>query len=135
MTVAELERWAIQRQWNPHRLNWLHLYLRRFTIIPSSPDLCRRWAEVMVAAQSVGRRIECAAARIAASAFVILRATDYAQSLRLRRGSRSDACIAPDVNRGQIHDSVHHLYARGCSKQCLQSPPAQACFAAHPVSE
>ena len=31
MTVAELERWAIQRNWNARRLNWLHLHLRRST--------------------------------------------------------------------------------------------------------
>lgn len=54
MTVAELERWAIQHRWNPQRLHWLHLYLGRFTIVPSSPDLCRQWAEVTVAAQAAG---------------------------------------------------------------------------------
>jgi predicted nucleic acid-binding protein len=68
MTAAELERWAIQRKWNAPRLHWLHLYLRRFTVVPSSPDLCRAWAEVMVAAQAAGRRIECADAWIAATA-------------------------------------------------------------------
>ena len=50
MTVAEVERWAIQYRWSEHRIRWLHLYLRRFTVVPSSPDLCRKWAEVMVAA-------------------------------------------------------------------------------------
>ena len=67
MTTAELERWAIQYRWSEQRLHWLHLYLRRFTVVPSSPDLCRKWAEVMVAAQAVGRRIECADAWIAAT--------------------------------------------------------------------
>jgi predicted nucleic acid-binding protein len=52
MTVAEMERWSIQRNWSEHRLEWLHLHLRRFTVVPSSPDLCRKWAEVMVAAQA-----------------------------------------------------------------------------------
>jgi hypothetical protein len=33
---------------------------KRFTVVPSSPDLCRKWAEVMVAAKADGRRIECA---------------------------------------------------------------------------
>jgi tRNA(fMet)-specific endonuclease VapC len=51
-------------------LHWLHLYLRRFTVVPSSPDLCRQWAEVMVSAQAAGRRIECADAWIAATALV-----------------------------------------------------------------
>jgi predicted nucleic acid-binding protein len=56
MTVAEMERWALQYRWSAQRLRWLHLYLRRFTIVPSSPDLCRKWAEAMVAAQAAGRR-------------------------------------------------------------------------------
>jgi predicted nucleic acid-binding protein len=55
MTVAELERWAIQRNWNAQRLQWLHLHLRRYTVVPSSPDLCRAWAEVTVAAKAAHR--------------------------------------------------------------------------------
>ena len=70
MTVAELERWAIQRKWNEQRLHWLHLYLRRHTVVPSSADLCRNWADVMVAAQAAGRRIECADAWIAATSLL-----------------------------------------------------------------
>ena len=34
---------------------------------PSSPDLCRQWAEVLVGARAAGRRIECADAWIAAT--------------------------------------------------------------------
>ena len=36
----------------------------------SSPNLCRKWAEVMVAAQAAGRRIETADAWIAATALL-----------------------------------------------------------------
>jgi len=68
MTMAELERWAIQYRWGEHRLHWIHMYLSRFIIVPSSPDLCRKWAEVMVAARAAGRRLECAYAWIAAAA-------------------------------------------------------------------
>ena len=70
MTVAELERWAIQRRWNAQRVQWLYLYLQRFTVVPSSPDLCRQWAEAMVAAQAAGRRIESADGWIAATALL-----------------------------------------------------------------
>jgi len=70
MTVAELERWAIQYRWSAQRLHWLHLYLRRFTVVPSSPGLCHQWAEVMAAAQAGGRRIEVADAWIAATALL-----------------------------------------------------------------
>jgi len=57
MTVAEVERWAIQYGWSEHRVHWLHVYLRRFTVVPP-----RKWAEVMVTSQAVGRRIDGAAA-------------------------------------------------------------------------
>ena len=70
MTVAEMERWAIQYRWGEHRLHWLHLYLKRFTVVPSSPDLCRKWAEAMATAQAAGRRMECADAWIAATALL-----------------------------------------------------------------
>jgi predicted nucleic acid-binding protein len=70
MTVAELERWALLYKWSPQRVHWLRLYIARFTIVPSSPDLCRKWAEVMVAAQAAGRRIETADAWIAATALL-----------------------------------------------------------------
>lgn len=110
---SRLERWAIQRQWNPQRLHWLHLYLWRFTIIPSSPDLCRRWAEVMVAAQAAGRRIECADAWIAASALLY--------SAPLITHNRADYVGVPGLTlishqtkvNGQIHDLLHHIHARG----------------------
>ena len=70
MTVAELERWALQYRWSSNRLHGLRLYLERFTVVPSTEDLCRRWAEVMVVAQAAGRRIESADAWIAATAFL-----------------------------------------------------------------
>src|SRR4051794_20988161 len=79
MTVAE--RWALQYRWGEHRRHWLYLYLGRFTVVPSSPDLCRKWAEVMVAAQAAGRRIECADAWIAATALL------YAVSLLRTTGA------------------------------------------------
>jgi predicted nucleic acid-binding protein len=68
MTVAELERWTLQHRWSEQRLHWHRHYLSRFTVVPSSPDLCRKWGEVMVGAQAAGRRIECADAWIAATA-------------------------------------------------------------------
>ena len=68
MTVAEIERWVLQYRWGDQRVQLLRTFLQRFTVVPSSPDLCRRWAEVMVAAQAAGRRIETADAWIAATA-------------------------------------------------------------------
>ena len=48
MTVAEIERWALQYRWGKQRIQLLRTFLRRFTVVPSSPDLCRKGAEVMV---------------------------------------------------------------------------------------
>jgi len=39
-------------------------------VVPSSPDLCRKWAKVMAGAQAAGRLIECADAWIAATALL-----------------------------------------------------------------
>jgi tRNA(fMet)-specific endonuclease VapC len=68
MTQAELDRWAIQSKWGEARRRWLRLYLERFVILPYRRRLCTIWAEVTVAVQSRGCRIECTDAWIAATA-------------------------------------------------------------------
>jgi len=70
MTVAELDRWAIQSKWGEARRNWLSRYLEPFAILPFNRALCMKWAEVTVAAQGRGHRIECADAWIAATALL-----------------------------------------------------------------
>jgi predicted nucleic acid-binding protein len=70
MTVAEIERWVLQYRWGIQRTQLLRTFLQRFTVVPSSPDLCRKWAEVMVTAQAPGRRVESADAWIAATALL-----------------------------------------------------------------
>ena len=70
MAVAELERWALESNWGDQRLERLRRRMKRFSVIPSSEDLCRKWAEVMAQAQASGRRIECADAWMAASALL-----------------------------------------------------------------
>ena len=64
MTEAELERWILQANWGAER------YIKRFVSVPSSRALIVKWAEVMVMAQRVGRRIEVADAWIAATALL-----------------------------------------------------------------
>ena len=68
MTLAELDRWAIQSKWGPARREWLRLHLEWFAPLPYSRRLCTMWAEVTVVAQARGCRIECADAWIAATA-------------------------------------------------------------------
>jgi predicted nucleic acid-binding protein len=67
MTVAELDRWAISRDWGPPRMAALEGFLRRFALLPFSRELCRRWAEAMDGARRQGRPIQTADAWIAAT--------------------------------------------------------------------
>jgi len=71
MTVAELDRWALSRDWGPTRIAALERYLRRFVLQPFDRDLCRRWAEVMDGARRQGRPIQTADAWIAATALLL----------------------------------------------------------------
>ena len=64
MTVAELERWAIQSKWGDARRNRLNWFLQPFAILAYDR------AEVMVEAQARGFRIEGADAWIAATALL-----------------------------------------------------------------
>lgn len=70
MTIAELQRWALNRRWGERRRADLDRYLRGFTVHHSDEDLCRWWAAVMVDAQRKGRRIEVADGWIAATALL-----------------------------------------------------------------
>jgi tRNA(fMet)-specific endonuclease VapC len=54
MTLAELEQWTAVRNWGPRRRQELLNYLRRYKVEHSSPELCRRWAEVSDGARRAG---------------------------------------------------------------------------------
>jgi tRNA(fMet)-specific endonuclease VapC len=68
MTVAELDRWALSRDWGPVRMAAMERHLRRFVLYPFDRTLCRRWAEVIDGARRQGRPIQTADAWIAATA-------------------------------------------------------------------
>ena len=68
MTLAELERWTIERRWGPSRTIELAQYLTNYVILPINRELCRKWAEVSTATKRKGRPIQTADAWIAASA-------------------------------------------------------------------
>jgi tRNA(fMet)-specific endonuclease VapC len=89
MTLAELDRWIIQSQWGAARREWLRLYLQKFGLLPYGRRLCTLWAEVTVAAQSRGCRIECADAWIAATAL--------RHNLPLMTHNRSDYLGVPNL--------------------------------------
>lgn len=68
MSLAELERWTLARGWGARRRQDLLNYLRRYLIEPSSPDLCRLWAEAMDSARRAGKPILTGDAWVAATA-------------------------------------------------------------------
>ncbi|MGH9800131.1 MAG: PIN domain-containing protein [Blastocatellia bacterium] len=71
MTLAELERWTIARNWgNRKRADLLRLVKQRFTVIESNHALCRQWAQVTEYVKKTGRVIDTADAWIAATALL-----------------------------------------------------------------
>jgi predicted nucleic acid-binding protein len=70
MTVAELDRWALEAHWGEARCQRLREYLEHFVVLPYNRELCAKWAEVTVEARCRGRRIDCADAWIAATALL-----------------------------------------------------------------
>ena len=70
MTLAELDRWVLAARWGEARRKKLREYLEPFAILPYDRALCTKWAEITIAAQSCGRRIDYADAWIAATALL-----------------------------------------------------------------
>jgi len=57
MTVAELDRWSIQRRWGATRQAQLAAFLAQFVLVLPDRAQCRTWAEVMDGARQQGRPI------------------------------------------------------------------------------
>jgi tRNA(fMet)-specific endonuclease VapC len=68
MTLAELQRWSLERDWGQRRKLELAEHLSHYVVLPVNRELCSRWAEVSFAANRKGRPIQTADAWIAASA-------------------------------------------------------------------
>lgn len=68
MTVAELDRWALERGWGAARRARMERHMSNFVVRPFDRDLCLRWAEVTDGARRKGRPIGVADAWIAATA-------------------------------------------------------------------
>ena len=68
MTVAELDRWALERDWGEARRTRMERHLRNFVVYPFNRSLCLRWAEAADSARRSGRPIGVADAWIAATA-------------------------------------------------------------------
>jgi tRNA(fMet)-specific endonuclease VapC len=68
MTLAELDRWSLERAWGQRRKLDLAQHLTRYVVLPVNRELCGKWAEVSFAAKRKGRPIQTGDAWIAASA-------------------------------------------------------------------
>ena len=68
MTLAELERWSLERGWGQSRKLELAQHLTRYAVLPVSRELCAGWAAVTTAAKRKVRPIQTDDAWIAASA-------------------------------------------------------------------
>lgn len=68
MTVAELDRWALERDWGEARRARMERHLTNFVVRPFDRSLCLRWAEATDGARRKGRPIGVADAWIAATA-------------------------------------------------------------------
>ena len=70
MTVAELHRWGLERNWGIRRQTELTDYLEGYVVYGFDRLLCRKWAEVTDGCRRKGRTIQCADAWIAATALL-----------------------------------------------------------------
>ena len=68
MTVAELEYWALEREWGAARRSGLRQFLDAFLTRPVDRTLCEAWAAIRVEARRAGQPIGHADAWVAATA-------------------------------------------------------------------
>jgi predicted nucleic acid-binding protein len=84
MTVAEVERWPMERHWGLARRADFARHLARYVVLPVSRELCVQWAKVTFSVRRLGRPIQTSDAWIAASAIyyevplITNNAADYA---------------------------------------------------------
>lgn len=70
MTVAELDRWVLERNWGESRRQRMEEHLGNFVVYPYNRQMCGKWAEVSDGARRRGRPVGVADAWIAATALL-----------------------------------------------------------------
>ena len=71
MSLAELRRWALERNWGEDRRQRLENYLTRYLVLHSDDLMCNHWAQAMQSARLHGRPIAPSDAWIAATALLL----------------------------------------------------------------
>jgi tRNA(fMet)-specific endonuclease VapC len=70
MTIAELDLWAVTRNWGMKKREERALFLSPYIVIESSRELCRKWAEIRDQVNRAGSHLDTADAWIAATALL-----------------------------------------------------------------
>jgi tRNA(fMet)-specific endonuclease VapC len=70
MTLAETDRWALERNWGMAKQSAMKVFLEQFIISPFNRTLCLRWAEAMYSARRNGLPIQTADGWVAATAML-----------------------------------------------------------------
>jgi tRNA(fMet)-specific endonuclease VapC len=71
MALAELDLWALERQWGHKRKAKMEDQIRRYVIYPFNRGLCLKWAEATNSARRNGHPIQTADAWMAATALAL----------------------------------------------------------------
>jgi tRNA(fMet)-specific endonuclease VapC len=71
MTLAELYRWPLERNWAPWRRQAMEAYIHRdYVVYPFNPTLCQQWALATYMARRNGYRLPVGDGWIAATALL-----------------------------------------------------------------
>jgi tRNA(fMet)-specific endonuclease VapC len=68
LTLAKLRFWSLKWNWGAKKNAQFNLFLRRYSIDHSTPELCQIWAEITHRGRRIGKSIAVADAWIAATA-------------------------------------------------------------------
>ncbi len=71
MALAELDLWALERQWGTRRKAKMERHIRRYVIQPVNRTLCLHWAEATNSARQNGRPIQTGDGWMAATALAL----------------------------------------------------------------
>ena len=113
MTLAELERWPLERGWGLARELELAEHLTHYTVLPASRELCLKWAEVSFGAKRRGRPIQSADAWIAASALLY--------HVPLITNNRNDYTMVASSDPAVCVEASHRSGRRAPRRRCRLS--------------
>jgi predicted nucleic acid-binding protein len=104
MTLAELERWSLERGWGPRRKRELAQHLTHYAVLPVSRELCLKWAEVAFAAKRRGRPVPNRRCLDCSQRTLLSGTPDHQQSKRLfvHPGFDRTFGVAPVINAESV---------------------------------